>query len=94
MPAMFTLTPLVTYTSSGTQSVEEAIDVGQYKSVVIQVRKPTLADGGTLYIEHGMEKREGYFVNISSSDTTTSPARTGRSSPTRILRAICDFVST
>lgn len=75
MPNAQMLSPTITVSTNQTQAAELAIDVGPYKSIVIQVKKSALATAGTLYIQHGLRKLDEYFVDISSNsnfDLSTS----------------------
>lgn len=68
MPEELVLTEIITVTGSKTQSVDQAIDIGRHKSVVVQVRRPVLAaTSGDLYLQHSLKRQEEFFVDVSTS---------------------------
>jgi len=50
------------------QRIEEAIDIGAYKTLVVQVRKPVLSGGGAdvLCLQHAAVLEEAAFTDIAS----------------------------
>jgi len=66
MPAYFRLQDLTSVASDTTQRIEEAIDIGPFKTLVVEVRKPVAASGGVLKLQHASVLEEDAFVDVSS----------------------------
>ena len=66
MPAYYRLQDLTTVSANGAQRLEEAIDVGGYRTLIAQCRKPVAASAGTLKLQHAAVPEEAAFVDVSS----------------------------
>ena len=66
MPAYFRLQDLNTITGTGAQRIEEAIDVGAYRTLVVQCRKPVGGTSVTLVLQHAAILEEDAFTDIAS----------------------------
>ncbi len=53
---------------SESQPVDQAIDIGRFKTLVVQVRLPALASSsGALYLQHSLKPQEEFFVDVSAA---------------------------
>ena len=82
MPLSFRLQDLRTLDPDATwmnenQKKEDAVDIGAYRTLTVQVRKPVAGTGPltqTLYLQHAATLDEDAFVNVTSTSfslTTT-----------------------
>ena len=67
MPAYFRLQDLCSISAAGDQRIEEAIDVGAFKTLVVQCRKPVTGNA-TLSLQHAAVLEEDAFADIASPD--------------------------
>lgn len=67
MPEEFVLTELITVSANGSQPVDQAIDIGRHKTLVVQVRRPAHATAGNLYLQHSLKRQDEFFVDVSAS---------------------------
>ena len=67
MGAYFRLQELKSVNAIGAQRLEEAIEIGAYRTLVCQVRIPVPAGtSGTLRLQHAAVLEEDAFVDVSS----------------------------
>ncbi len=69
MPASFRLQDLTTSTASESQRLEEAIDIGSYRTVVAHIRRPVAADASpaSLYLQHSAVLDVAGFVDVTTT---------------------------
>ena len=67
MAAHITLQELTTQTAaSATQPIQDAVDVGSYGLLMVQLRLPKTASAGTLKLQHAAILEESAFTDITS----------------------------
>ena len=66
------LQDLTEQSATGSQRIEEAIDVGNYRNLVIQTRIPSNSTTGTLVLEHAAVLEESAFAEISGFSVSLS----------------------
>lgn len=64
MASTFRLQPLTEVNTNTTQSMEMVADVTAFRTLVIQVRKPALATGGSLVLETSATLEETAFIPL------------------------------
>jgi len=64
LSSYFRLQELTSVSSTGAQRIEEAIDIGAFKTLVVQCRKPVAASSGTLKLQHAAVRDEAAFVDV------------------------------
>lgn len=65
----FRLQDITSVNIASNQPLEAAVDIGEYRTLVVQCRKPSVAMSGTLVLQHSMTLEEGGFVDVSGGSS-------------------------
>lgn len=62
----------LTTIATGSQRVDQAVDIGAYRRVVVSVRKPAVGSVGTLYLQHSAVLEDNAFLDTGNTFDLTS----------------------
>ena len=62
----------LTTIATGSQRVDQAVDIGAFRRVVVSVRKPAVGSVGTMYLQHSAVLEDNAFLDTGSTFSLTS----------------------